>query len=129
LFWFVGTALVLFASLDQATRDQRFFRRVVVRVLSLTVFLQFVVNVYTLSLIGELVLVPVLVALGALLAFSQLSEEYRQIRGCLGTAVATVGIGLLVYSIVRAIQDPASFLTATNLRELILPVGLTLCLF
>ena len=58
IFWFVGTALVLFMANDRATRDPRFFRRISVRVLSLTVILQFVVNLFSLSLVAELALVP-----------------------------------------------------------------------
>jgi hypothetical protein len=128
VFWFAGTALVLFVSLDQASSDPRFFRHVVVRVLSFTVFIQFVVNVYTLSLAAELALVPALFILGAMLALSQSRQEYRQLQGCLGAVVSIVGIALLLYSVARAIRDPESFLTATNLRELVAPVLLTLCL-
>jgi len=128
VFWFFGTALVLFVSLERASRDPHFLRRTALRVLSLTVFVQFVVNLYAMNLVVELLLVPTSVLLGGMLALSQMRPALKSVRGCVEGAIATLGVILLLYSIGHVVQDPGSAFTMANGRELLVPVALTLSL-
>lgn len=128
LFWFFGTALVLFVSLERANRDPRFFRHTVVRVLSLTVFVQFVVNLYAMNLLVEVLLVPTSVLLGGMLALSQLRPALKSVRGCVEGSIAVLGVILLLYSVRHVVQDPGAAFTIANGRELLVPVALTVLL-
>ncbi|MEX2100000.1 MAG: hypothetical protein WEB19_01165 [Acidimicrobiia bacterium] len=127
LFWLVVSGFVLFLAHDRMSRDPRFFRRTVVGVLSVTVMLGFVVDLYTLNFVAEFFLVPLLVMLGALLAFSATRADLVPVRGCLERAVAIAGVGLLAYSVARAVADAAGLANVDNAREFVTPVLLTGC--
>lgn len=68
IFWFFGPAFLFFFQLDKASQDPHFFRRTFISVFRLTVFIEFFVNAYPLNLVAELLLVPVFVLLGGMVA-------------------------------------------------------------
>ncbi len=127
VFWLVGTGFVFFFQYDRVSDDSRFFRRTLLRALSVTVALEFLVNLFNFSLLAELVLVLILVILGATLAVSATRDEFVRVHGCLGRAVATAGFGLLLYSILRAAESFSSVATIETVRELSTPAVLTAC--
>ncbi|MEX1007050.1 MAG: hypothetical protein WD271_04305 [Acidimicrobiia bacterium] len=128
LFWFVGTALVLFARYDHVVEDPHFFRHTMLGALSLTVIVEFLTNLSSFSLPVEFLLVPLLVLLGATLAVSATREEFAPARGCLTRVVAVAGLGLLLYSLTRVLENIGDVATTDMLRELVTPALLTLCL-
>jgi hypothetical protein len=127
LFWFVGTAIVLFVAYDRVTRDPHFFRRTLRRVLSLTVVLGFIAGLYPLNFIAELVLVPSLAMLGAMLALSTASRELAPVKGCIDKVMALVAFALLAYALARVASDPRRFATIDNGRGFVTPAVLTAC--
>jgi hypothetical protein len=62
--WFVISALALFFGYDQASKQPHFFRRRLLAAISISVFLEFFVNLFVLNLIAELALQPFLLLLG-----------------------------------------------------------------
>jgi hypothetical protein len=80
LFWFFGPAIVLYSQFDKASRDPHFFRRTALATLTVTVVIEFVINLYPFNLMVELLLVPVLALIGGMLALAA-QPQYRQIKG------------------------------------------------
>jgi peptidoglycan/LPS O-acetylase OafA/YrhL len=81
-FWFFGPAIVLYSQFDKAGRDPHFFRRTALAALTVTVVIEFVINLYPMNLIVELLLVPVLALIGGMLALTT-EPEHRQVKGLL----------------------------------------------
>jgi hypothetical protein len=128
LFWFVGTALVLFVRYDHVVEDPHFFRHTMLGALSLTVIVEFLTNLSSFGLPVELLLVPLFVLLGVTLAVSVTREEFAPARRCVTGVVAVAGLGLLLYSVTRVLENFGDVATTDMLRELVTPALLTSCL-
>jgi hypothetical protein len=128
LFWFFAAALVMFFTANEATRNNGYFRKVVIRNLQLAVVLEFVVNLYVFNLVVELALVPVLAFIAMLGAYAETEPQYKPVRTL--TTVVTTGFGLylLGYAIVQIVRDFEGFATLRNLNDFMLPIILTLVL-
>src|SRR5205809_3374409 len=61
--WFVGSAAVLLFNINDTNRQPRFFRRVALRTLQVSVLIGFVMNLFVLNLSAELALQPVIAIL------------------------------------------------------------------
>jgi len=126
IFWFFGPAVILFSRFDKAESDPMFLRRALRSILEFTLLAEFVINLYPLSLLAELFLVPVVTILALTAAFAALKPEYRQARTLLDVLLALFGFAFLTYAVVQIVRSPESFVTLATLRELVLPILLTL---
>ncbi len=81
------------------------------------VLIELIVNTYTFSIWIELALVPVLVFLGAMLAFAQGKSDYKAVVGFLNGLVALVGLYLLGRGVWMIVANWSSFATLETLRE------------
>lgn len=126
-FWLVGTGLVLFFVVyDRARTDPHFFRRTVLRTFAGAVILEFIVDLYPMPLPAELILVPFLALLGALLAVSAAQAELAPVSTFLNGALAFVGLGLMLRTVTSAAGNPAGFATIDTARAFAIPALLTI---
>jgi hypothetical protein len=125
LYWFLGTALVVFFRVNQVSNDEHFFKKVMLESFRLAVVVDFIINLYVFNLVFELLLLPLVVFLGMLLAVSDLKPEYAQVKTLLRGLVATIGVVILVHAGMAVISDPGSLATLENLEDLLLPLVLT----
>lgn len=125
VFWFFGPATVLLFRLSDQKYERRFFRHTVLELFSFTVIFEFLVNAFPLNLLAEIVLVPVLVLLGGLVAVASTKSEYKQVRGCLTGVTVAAGLSFLGYAIYRIATDLDAFATLGTAREFFVPLLLT----
>jgi hypothetical protein len=116
LFWFFGPAIVLYSQFDKAGRDPHFFRRTALATLTVTVVTEFVINLYPLDLMMELLLVPLVALIGGMLALAT-EPQYRQIKGLLELLLGVLGFALIGYTILHIMDAPEEFATLDNLRR------------
>lgn len=73
--------------------------------LALSALFVFYLNLETLPLWAELIAQPVFVFLAVLLAVAQRQENGRQVVGCLTAVLVILGLGLLVWTTVRVVEQ------------------------
>jgi hypothetical protein len=131
LLWFFTVGVVLMLRAVNAAKQQSWFLRHAARTVRLTVFLEFYLNFHTLPFWGEFALQGWLLVLILMDGAVQLDA----IRGGkdlvgFGRAVhalqAITGLSLLAYIAVYLVGNWAAVDWAQSLRELLLPVWLTL---
>jgi hypothetical protein len=131
IYWFAGTALVLAggAVTDGARDDRAFLRKVLRRVVAVTVLTEFVVNVYSLPFAIEIVCVLVLFAFAGMQAFVQHDESQPQaVRTFIDTVLAAVGLLYFGYFALRALSDLSGFLSRENAEDFLVGPALTITL-
>jgi len=124
-FWFVGSALVLFFKLNEAS-DPGFFRRTALATMEVTVFVEFAMNVSVFSLPVELILQPVLAILFMLAAYTASKPEYAQVKRAIDFVLGLAGFILVVVVVVLTIGRFEEIDWLTQGLSLALPVWLTL---
>lgn len=128
LYWFLGSALITFFSINQASRDDYYFKRVVLQNLRFAVVLDFVINLYVFHLVVELLLLPALATLAMLVAVADSKREFAQAKTMLEWVTALVGLFILVHAAIAVFSDPESLATVNNLKDFVLPLVLTFLL-
>lgn len=123
--WFVGGALVaLFNTKDV---DVAYYRVLVLRNAGLVVIVEFLSNVHTFPLPVELVFVPLATLLAMTQVVAEASPEYVAIRKPLAVVTTLLGLTALALSLNYVAANFDRVATATNLKQLALPLVLAGC--
>jgi hypothetical protein len=125
LVWLLGPALVLVFNSPKANKDPDYLRTTLLASVRVILVLEFVVNFYVLPIYAELLLVPALFCLGAMLAVSTAKPKYAPVKRLLQYLLGAIGLSLLGYAVARAAGDPHSLASADTLGLLLLPIALT----
>lgn len=125
VLWVLGSAAVLFFNCTQAASDPRFFRRILLGTIGVAVFIEFFVNLYVLSLPGELVLQLVILVLSMLAAFAALKAEYKAVKILCEGLLAVIGFTMFGYTVRQIHLGWAQLDGRALLLEFALPIWLT----
>lgn len=95
--------------------------------MKLLAILQFVVGVYTFTLWVEVLLVPVLTLLGAMLAIAETDRKHNQVKVFLEYCLSSFGVVLIVYTLYMLITNFGEFGKEKTAYDFFVPPLLTLC--
>jgi hypothetical protein len=132
IYWYIGTAAVLAGeAVTDGTRGIGKFphRQILARVLTVTIVVEFIANVYALPLAVELASVLLVFVFGGVQVVAQLDPATPRatLKFIEGVLIA-VGLFYLGYFIVRVFGDFNAFLTRDNAEDFLTPPALTLAL-
>ncbi len=99
VFWCASVGFMSLFKLEQIKKDKSFFKHSVIDNLKLLAILQFVVGVYTFPLWIEILIVPVVVIIGAMLAIAETDKKYHQVKALLEYCLSFFGVVLIVYTL------------------------------
>lgn len=126
IIWFFASGFILLMNLDRASREQGFFRRAALRTLEVTVFIEFFMNLFVLSLPAELILQPIIALLVLLSLVAAREEQYRTVRRLVDVLLAIIGLSLAAFALVQLFRQWDQLDATARLLEFALPVWLTL---
>lgn len=127
VFWWVGSALVLFFNIDRVSKTERFFRRTVLGSVGATALAEFFVNdLFVFSLPVELILLPVLSLLVMTSVVAAHVERGADAKRLVDGLLALIGLGLAGYVASGLIVDWDVIDKVHALRTFALPIWLTL---
>lgn len=124
--WFFGTALVLLLTATQALSEERFFRRTILGIISVGVFVEVFVNLYVFSLWIELALLPALAVLLMLSVVAGSEQRFASVKALIDTVLGLIGLALIAYVVFQIATDWQDFDRTGALRKFALPVWLTI---
>ena len=130
IVWFLTTALVMFFGLDKAMESRAYFRRAALRTIEIPVFLQFLADLFPLSIWVEIPMQGVLIVLVLVATVGRNADDDKQRalgRG-IDVLLGIVGIALLAASLAQVIRLWRDLSLVGLLKEFVLPVWLTLAL-
>jgi len=125
VFWIFGSAFVLVMNVNEASKDDYYFRKILIDNLKLVVLLEFIVNFYSFSFWIELVFVPVLFIVAILSAVTETKKEFAYVKKMMNYILSLFGIALILFAVFNIFKDYQSFVNVNNVRTVILPPLLT----
>lgn len=128
ILWFLTAASISLFRINEASEDEHYFRKAIADNLKIIVALEFFITFYSFSLTVELILVPLMTFLVALLAFSERKEEHTQTAQLLNQLIELIGGILILYAVSQFILDKNDFLSTQTLRDFFIPIVLSLLL-
>ncbi|WP_041416202.1 MULTISPECIES: hypothetical protein [Serratia] len=126
VFWCVSVGFMSLFKIEKIKKDKLFFKHSVLDSFKLLAIIQFVVGVYTFSLWVEVLLVPVLTLLGAMLAISGSDRKHHGIKIFLEYCLALFGAVLIVYTLYMLMTDFGEFGKEKTAYDFFIPPLLTL---
>jgi hypothetical protein len=102
-------------------RDAGLLRRVLARVIAVTVLVEFAVNLYAFPFAIEVFLIFVVLLCGVLQAVPDAREFANH-------GLVAVGLVYMAYFVIRALDDPAGLLTRERVEDLLVGPALTVVL-
>ena len=121
-YWFLFAAIPTLASVGEASRDQKLILVPIKSSIKLAAFAGFFVNLYPFPFLVELVFLPFLAMLTAMIMMTEKVEEHERVKGCLEWVMVLVVLLVLAYQIRTIYVDPTHGINVGNLRDLVLPI-------
>jgi hypothetical protein len=127
VYWFVGTGIVLVGQAVIADHGApSLLRRVLGRVLAITVLIEFIANLYAFPLGVELPLTFLLIVFVMLQAYAPHDQNVTPAaRKFIDVVVTLIGITYLSYFLARVISDPSGFFSRSTAEDMLVGPALT----
>lgn len=126
LLWYAAAGVTLLFRINNLGQSSRFFRDQVVDTIKTGAIVEFLINVRPLSLLGELVLQPLLLILLTIGLVSKRDEKLATAGKIANLILALVGLGLVAYTASFLVREWSELDAGQLMREFALPVWLTL---
>ncbi len=129
IYWFFGTGVILAGNATQVSpEDPAFVRKLLRGALRLTILVEFLVNLYVFPLVVELLLVPLILLFIGMQVVAEYEADKAPVRKVINGLLGTIGVGLMLYVVVRALGDLGGFWTRENAEDFLVAPVLTLAL-
>ncbi|HAF61392.1 MAG TPA: hypothetical protein DCK95_03590 [Anaerolineaceae bacterium] len=126
VFWFFSAGLAGLTSAAKVSDGSANVKEKIKSNFSISVFLDFFVNLYRMPLLAELIFVPFMAVFGAVVAYSGFHDEYKKV-GTLGNRlIVVVGLVFLACTVYATTINYDKLATTDNVRSLILPIVFSL---
>lgn len=126
LFWFVGSAFVMFINMNKVSTEKHYFQKLVLDNIKFVAILQFIINFFVFNIVIELVIVPILFVVTAMLAISKTKPEFSPVKKLLNIVLSIIGIVFILYAISQLVINFKDFATTENLKDFLLTPLLTM---
>lgn len=119
IFWLLTTALVMIFNVT-SLKNLKDFKFVILKLFSITLVSEFLIDFFNFSLIGELILIPTLTFISLLYFFADYHKEkegYLAVSKFLNSILSIVGISILIYVVYKVITNGMDLFTISNLKS------------
>lgn len=126
IVWFFGTGFIFIFNISKLSNDFLYFKKIIFKIFKYTIFLEFIVNLYSFSFSIEFFLVPFIFVIIMLDYGAEIDDKNEIIKKFTKPAMSVVGFILFFYFIYRFVLNLDNFLWKQNIKDFILPLILSL---
>jgi hypothetical protein len=126
VFWVLGIAFVHLLSVNKASQNENYFKKILLDNLKLIFVLEFIVNRYTFSLWVEIIIMPLLFVIVAMSVYTEMKKEYTSVKKVVDSILVIFGVFLIISVLFNIFRDYQGFVNSDILRTFLLPPLLTL---
>jgi hypothetical protein len=127
LVWYFGTAIASIVRIASKNDDLGFFWKIIKSNIAFSTLVVVFISLYSLPLIAEMILVPLMVALGALIAFGGTKPDYAPTTKLLHGCLTTLGCFIGLICVISIVVNYHKYLNMSTLAEFALPLVLSVC--
>ena len=126
ILWFGSAGVVLFFGIIQASEGRAFFVQTALGTVTLAVIVAFLLNVFVLSFVGELILQPLLTVLLLMRAVAATDRQFAAVERVLDVMLGMISFGLIAWAIYHLTQQWSELDVTGTASDFALPVWLTI---
>lgn len=128
VYWLLTTAMVLFFRANNLETYKDFIN-IILTAISTTIILEFIINFYNFSLIGELIFIPLVTIIAFLTLMTEKKKDegnIRQVAEFMRNLLSVIGFGVFLFVVFKLIFAYNDLFTLSNLKSFLLPPIFTL---
>jgi hypothetical protein len=129
VFWTLFSGVVLFMNINKV-ENVNYFSSLIKDNIKVIVIWEFLFNFYTFSLIGELVLIPVVSLFSIMEVFEEHSskqwKKHKQVVTLCKNILGLIGLGLIVYVVYKTITEYELLFSVSIIKSFLLHILLTI---
>lgn len=126
IFWCISFGFMSLFKIESIKKDNNFFKDSVTDNLKLLAILQFVIGVYTFPIWIEILLVPILASISAMLTITESDKKYNQVKKLLKYSLSLFGLILILYTLYMLITNFSEFGNKKTAYDFFIPPLLTI---
>ena len=126
LLWFSTSVMVSTMDVVKLGDEDSYFYKAARDNFKVAVVITFIAELYSLPLIVELIVFPILASSAAMQVYSSRDPQHAAVHKLTSNVLAVAGVGYVLYGIYMAANDFESFATWDTLREFVVPILLSL---
>ena len=126
IYWTLGVAFVLLIDVNDASKNQSYFKNVIQNNIKLVIIIEFIANIYTFNFITELFIIPIVSFLVIIAAFTKSRKEYLSVTKLANVIIGVFGFIIIMYFFINIISNFQNFWSLDNLRAFLLPILLVI---
>jgi len=121
IMWLCFTGIVLGFDTATKSKDKDVFKKIIFDNIKVLIILEFIINSYTFSLIGEIIFLPTITFIAMIGVVSKFNKKYSPIKKLTSYIQISIGIVILTSSIIKVFSDFKNFGNLNTLRSFLLP--------
>ena len=125
ILWFLGSAMITIFHVNEFEKDKKYFKKIILESISLTVAISFLTSFYTFPFFVEIIILPIITLVAMLGAYSEIKKE-QKINKIMNWIIILFGLVFLTMNLIKAIADFKDFATYSTLQEFLLPIVLSM---
>lgn len=128
LIWMLFTSLYLSFKVADDKDNNKLFLNILRNTISVTVFIEFLLNIYTFSIILEIVVVVIVIFLSMMISFTEVfpdKDKNGQVNKLMKGINIYVGLNIIIFLIFEVLNNLDSLLTLDTLKSFVLPIIFT----
>lgn len=126
VFWVFGSAFVLLMNVGDASKEDGYFKKLILDNLKLIILLEFIINFYAFNFWIEMIVIPILSLIAVISAVSETKPEFAPAKKLVDSILWLFGVCLIIFTISNICKNCQSLLDMSNLRAVMLPPALTI---
>lgn len=118
--WLCFTAILLSFNFATSKSRENVFAKIIINNVKVVIIIEFLVNTYTFSLAGELVIVPFVTLIAMMDAVARADKKYSAAVKIITGLQIIIGVAILTFAVFKAVYDYENLLSIKALRNLFL---------
>lgn len=128
VLWFIGVGFIMIINLNKTIEKENFLKKIFTDNFKALIVVEFLLNFYVLDFWYELFLIPTIVFLALLSAFSKTDAQYKSVEKASNFVLYSINLSVLGFVIYQLITNYENLINFLNLKEFLLPIILTIAL-
>jgi hypothetical protein len=126
LFWLLTSGFAMLLSFNKL-KSNKDFKKIILKLLTVNIILEFIVGNYNFSLIKEMLFIPFAAFVSMLVIVAQQKKnENEKVMKFLNQILSYIGFAIFCYVVYRLIKSPSELFTIKNLKSFLLTPLLTI---
>jgi len=125
IFWVFGFGFVTMFNVNKLNKNSD-FKQLFIEAVKWTIILEFFLNLFTFSLIKELIILPILVWFSMMQVYASYEDKYKQVENLMKILLGGISVFIFLFSLYKTITKSNEFFTIENLKTFLLPVILSI---